>query len=222
MIRVALADREQLTAEALARLIDAEEDMRVVRITQSAAPLCAGQLGDESDVLVLDPVGLSEWGFGLVQELRATHPDVGIVVLTASGWQHHIVQALRAGAGAYVRKTSGVQDLLTAIRAVHVGAAVLSKEEMGRLVERRDRGSSVLPSLSPRQQQLLNGIVQGKTNRQIADGLCLSEKTVKNYMQGLFAALGVQDRTGAAVLALRLELVSDEMLSGIAELQAVG
>jgi len=208
-IRIALADKDFLVAQALASLLEAEHDMAMVGIYTDGPGLLRGLCVRKADVVVLDPYSLTGLGTGLIRKIRDAHPGAGIVVLTASQREQHLFAAVRAGVRAYLSKSVSVSDVRAAIRAAVHGDGMLSPEGARRLMDAFARQTHAQVGLTPRQRDMLSGIVQGMTNREIAGALDLSEKTVKNYMKGLFAALGVRDRTEAAVHALLLDLVSE-------------
>lgn len=213
MIRVALADSEYLVAQAVGRLIDAQDDMRVTRICMDARTLVQVVKEHEADVVVLDPIGFAPMGIEFVRRLRALQPEVQIVILTASKRELHLFAAVRAGARCYISKSDHISAVLNAVRSAYAGDALLSYEQVQQLMDEFARQSVEETGLTPRQREILFGIVDGKTNREIAEDLCLAEKTVKNYMRGLFAALGARDRTEAAVRALQQGLVPETQWS---------
>jgi DNA-binding NarL/FixJ family response regulator len=130
------------------------------------------------------------------------------VVVTASRWEQDLFTAVRAGVRGYVSKSADPMEVVTAVRAAYQGVAVLSQERAVQLMDEFARQSYVETGLSPRQRDILTGLVQGKTNREIGEELHLAEKTIKNYMRGLFSALGCRDRTEAAVVSIQRGLVA--------------
>jgi DNA-binding NarL/FixJ family response regulator len=208
-MRVALADKDYLVVEALASVLSSESDISVTGVYTSGRALLRGLEVRKSDVVVLDPTGLSAMGIRLLRTIRAAHPETDLIVLTANQGERYLVEAVRAGVRGYLSKSAGVAEVVDAIRTAHSGLAVLGPQETTQLMEVFVRQQQEQTGLTPRQHELLSGIVQGKTDREIARDLCLAEKTVKNYMKGVFCALGVRNRTDAAVRALQLDLVSE-------------
>lgn len=216
-IRVALADKDYLVAQSVAVVLEAERDIAITGIYTDGQALMRGLSVREPDVLVLDPMGTS-----LLQKVRAAHPRTHVVVLTSSQRERHLFAAVRAGVRGYLSKSASIGDLLGAIRAAARGLATLTPREAAQLMDAFARQSHEETGLTPRQREILSGIVQGKTDREIAREVGLTEKTVKNYMGGLFSALGVRNRTDAAVCALQLDLVSEKdwaLLEERAEIQ---
>lgn len=208
-MRVALADKDYLVVEALASVLSSESDISVTGVYTSGQALLRGLEARKSDVVILDPTGLSAMGIRLLRTIRAAQPETNLIVLTANQGERYLVEAVRAGVHGYLSKSAGVAEVVHAIRTAHRGLAVLGPEETTKLMEAFVRQQQEQTGLTPRQHELLSGIVQGKTDREIARDLCLAEKTVKNYMKGVFCALGVRNRTDAAVRALQLDLVSE-------------
>ena len=208
-IRVALADREYLVAQALAQIMGTEPDISIVGMYTDGPSLLRGLCIRKADVVVLDPAGLTSLGTGLIRRIRDSHPATAVVVLTANQRERQLFSAVRAGVRGYLSKSASVSDVREAIRSAASGGGMLSPEGARQLMEAFARQSHEDIGLTPRQRDMLSGLVRGKTNREIASALDLSEKTVKNYMKGLFAVLGVRDRTEAAVQALQLDLVSE-------------
>jgi DNA-binding NarL/FixJ family response regulator len=135
------------------------------------------------------------------------NPDVGVVVVTASQSESDLYGAVRAGVRGYISKSADFSEVLKAIRAAYEGLAMLSQEQASQLMAEFARQSYEETGLSLRQREILAGLTQAKTNREIAIDLDLAEKTVKNYMRGLFSALGCRDRTEAAILGIQKGLV---------------
>lgn len=208
-IRVAIADKDYLVAQALARSLAVERDLQMTGVYTDAPSLLWGLGVRQSDVVVLDPVGLAVMGIKLIRKIHAAHPTVQVIVLTASRREQQLVAAVRAGVRGYLSKSADVSELIKSIRTVSQGLGALGPEQAVQLMEVVCQQPDAETGLTPRQQDLLSGMVQGKTNREIAQELCLTEKTIKNYMHGLFSRLGAQNRTDAVVRAFQLDLVSE-------------
>ncbi|GAC1470014.1 MAG: response regulator transcription factor [Gemmatimonadaceae bacterium] len=209
MIRVALADREHLLVQALSHLVSAEADMVVSGLYSDGETLIDALTDDPADVALMDPIGLSAMGMELVRQVMKAHPDTAVVVLTANQQEQQLFAAIRAGARGYLSKSADITEVLTAIRAVAYGEALISPELAVQLLSEFARLSFIETGLTSRERDILNAIVRGDSNREIAHGLGLSEKTVKNYVSDILSKLHVRDRTEAAVYALQMGLVSE-------------
>lgn len=206
-MRVAIADRDGLMLQLLARVVDSQLDMQVTRTCTDAGSLLNAVRAGEDDVILLDPQGLGSDDGELLTCVRTLDPDARVVVLTGSELGTHLFSAVRAGVRGYLSKSTDLSVVLAAIRAANKGVALLSQDMAAQLMDEFARQSYHESGLSPRQRDILARLVQGKTNREIAADLSLSEKTVKNYMRSVFSALGCRDRTEAAILGIRRGLV---------------
>jgi DNA-binding NarL/FixJ family response regulator len=208
MIRVALADREHLLVQALSHLVDAESDMTVSGIYTDGEALLRDLTTKEPDVVLMDPMKLSPMGMEMIRQVISTNDKAHVVVLTGSQQEQHLFAAIRAGARGYLPKSADITEVLEAIRAVAFGEALISPELAVQLLDEFARLSYQQTGLTARERDILNAIVQGDSNREIAQLLGLSEKTVKNYVSDILSKLGVRDRTEAAVHALNMGLVT--------------
>ena len=209
MIRVVLADREHLLGQVLSRLVAAEGDMSVVGAYTDGESLITGLQGREADVVLMDPVGLTPLGMELIRRVIEASPKTHVVVLTANQQEQQLFAAVRAGARGYISKSADIIEVLEAIRAVAYGEALISPDLAIQLLDEFARLSYLETGLTGRERDILSAIVDGDSNREIANSLGLSEKTVKNYVSDILSKLHVRDRTEAAVYALRMGLVSD-------------
>jgi NarL family two-component system response regulator LiaR len=209
MIRVALADREHLLVQALSHLVGAEADMVVTGIYTDGESLIGGLSSKPADVALMDPMGLSAMGMEVVRQVISAHSGVAVVVLTANQQEQQLFAAIRAGARGYLSKSADITEVLAAVRAVAYGEALISPELAVQLLDEFARLSYMETGLTSRERDILNAIVRGDSNREIAQGLGLSEKTVKNYVSDILSKLHVRDRTEAAVYALQMGLVTE-------------
>ena len=146
-------------------------------------------------------------GIEVCREVRATHPEIRCLILTSYDDNDAIFAAVMAGAAGYLLKEIRGRSLVDAIRQVAAGNSLLDPAVTERLLSRLRDGApqdTRLASLSEREREVLTLIADGLTNRQIGERLFLAEKTVKNYVSGLLAKLGMQRRTQAAVFAADL------------------
>jgi two-component system NarL family response regulator len=141
-------------------------------------------------------------GVAAIHAIRNQFPAARIVILTTYDGDEDIYRGLAAGAQAYLLKDSPRDDLLTAIRAVHAGQRHISSEVAAKLA-----GRLLVPTLTPREMDVLQLIVAGKSNRTIGLELNITEGTVKAHVNNLLGKLGVNDRTQAVTEALRRGLI---------------
>jgi DNA-binding NarL/FixJ family response regulator len=200
--RVFLVDDHEIVRRGIADLIDAESDLEVVGESGAVAPTL-GRIGaTRPDVVVLDVRLPDGSGIDLCRAILSDHPDVRCIMLTAYDDDEASYSAVLAGASGYVLKDIRGQNLLEAIRRVARGESLIPKGISHRVVQTLSAPPAVGstdPELTLRERQVLELIADGLTNRQIGEKLDLAEKTVKNYVSGLLAKLGMVRRTQAAV-----------------------
>ena len=196
MISVLIVDDHPVVRQGLRALLEVQDDMTV-----------AGEAGDgpaaislaeslRPDIVLLDLKLPGMDGVAVLRPLRAA--GLRVLVLTSATEPTAAAAAVRAGAAGVVYKDIDPAALVRAIRSVHDGNVLLAPEAVSSLV----RGSRA-DTLTAREREVLAGIADGKSNREIARLLRVSEKTVKAHVSAVLAKLGVQDRTQAAVYAVR-------------------
>jgi DNA-binding NarL/FixJ family response regulator len=207
-IRVYLVDDHEIVRRGVRTMIEAEADIEVVGEAGNATDALQEILELAPDVAVLDAHLPDGSGIELCREMRASNPDIKGLVLTSYDDDEAITQAILAGAAGYVLKQIEGNGLVSGIRLVASGHTLIDPVVAARVVQQvqfHRQASDVLHELTPQQSKILFLIAEGLTNRQIAERLFLAEKTVKNHVTGLLARLGVEHRTQAALLALKLQ-----------------
>jgi len=152
-------------------------------------------------------------GIEVCREVRSAHPEISCLMLTSFADDEALFASVMAGAAGYVLKQIRGRDLVDDVKKVASGASLMDPRAVARVVERiahPPQVPSALAQLSPQERRLLDFIAEGLTNRQIAEAMFLSEKTVKNYMTGLLSKLNMNNRTEAAVFATKLKRPGDE------------
>ena len=200
--RILLVDDHAVVREGLVSLLQRQSDLHVVAEAADGASAIRLYREHRPDLVVLDLRLPDMDGAEVTAAIRAEFPQARLLVLSSFDGDEHIYRALKAGARAYVLKDSTREELLAAVRAVAAGQRSLSTAVAERLAE-RVAGSE----LTPRELAVLRQIVGGRSNKQIAAALSVSEGTVKTHVKSILAKMGVEDRTEAAVLALRRGLV---------------
>jgi len=197
--RVFLVDDHEIVRRGVADLINAEADLTVVGEASTVKQALSRIAATTPDVAVLDVRLPDGSGIDLCRDIRSAYPEVACLMLTAYDDDEASYTAVLAGAAGYVLKDIRGQGLLESIRRVAGGETLVDPAVTKRVVERATTGPDAAADLSLRERQVLDQIAAGLTNRQIAEHLGLAEKTVKNYVSGLLAKLGMERRTQAAV-----------------------
>ncbi|OCC11052.1 response regulator transcription factor [Streptomyces sp. PTY087I2] len=207
--RIFLLDDHEVVRRGLRDLLESEEDLVVVGEAATAAQALARGPALRPDVAVLDVRLADGDGITVCRELRSRMPDLACLILTSFDDEEALLDAIMAGAAGYVLKQINGSDLVSAVRTVAAGRSMLDPSTTARLMRSlRDAEAGPAPEederlavLSERERSVLDLIGEGLTNRQIAQRLYLSEKTVKNHISRLLGKLGVERRVQAAVIA---------------------
>lgn len=207
-IRVFLVDDHEIVRRGVAGLLEAEHDITVVGEAATAGEAVARILELKPDVCLLDAHLPDGSGIDICREVRTADPSIRTLILTSYDDDDAISAAIIAGASGYVLKQIEGNSLVSGVRLVASGHSLIDPMVAARVVQQvqfHRRSLDLLNDLTPQQSKILFLIAEGLTNRQIAERLFLAEKTVKNHVTGLLARLGVEHRTQAAVLALKLK-----------------
>jgi two-component system, NarL family, response regulator DevR len=202
VIRVFLLDDHEIVRRGLADLLETEADLTVVGEAGTAAEALNRIPAARPDVAVLDARLPDGSGIDVCRDIRSSMPQVRCLILTSYDDNDAVFAAVMAGASGYLLKEIRGSSLVDAIRQVAAGRSLLDPSVTERLLTRLRNGEpedKKLASLSEREREILGLITEGLTNRQIGERLFLAEKTVKNYVSGLLAKLGMERRTQAAV-----------------------
>jgi len=207
-IKVLITDQERTFAEALATRLDDEEDIKVVGAVQARTPGPWLIAATSADVMVVDgdlPDGAAN---RLCTEASGRAGSSRIITLSSSSEPERIVDAIRAGVAAWVRKDQSLQDLLRVIRGVARGETWLPPDETGNVLrlllqeqDRRREYGRLLASLTPRERAVLSCLAEGTGHRDaIAKQMHLSINTVRTHLQNIMAKLGVHSALEAVAL----------------------
>jgi DNA-binding NarL/FixJ family response regulator len=206
-IRVFVLDDHEVVRLGLKELLDAEPDMEVVGEAATAGSAVGRVPVLSVDVAVLDVRLPDGNGVEVCREIRSASPGTACLMLTGYGDDRALLAAIMAGAAGYTMKQALASDVVEAVRAVAEGRSALGPEAAQRvmaLLREKAETADPLAALSSQEKRVLDLIGEGLTNRQIAERMYLSEKTVKNYVSSLLTKLGMNRRSQAAALAARI------------------
>jgi two-component system response regulator DevR len=206
-IRVFLLDDHEIVRRGIADLLQSQPDIVVVGEAGTVAEALRRIPASAPHVAVLDARLPDGSGIELCRDIRSAHPEIRCLILTSYDDNDAIFAAVMAGAAGYLLKEIRGTNLVDAIRQVAAGKSLMDPAVTERLLARLRDGAPQdqrLAALTEREREVLTLISDGLTNREIGERLFLAEKTIKNYVSGLLAKLGMQRRTQAAVYGAEL------------------
>jgi two-component system nitrate/nitrite response regulator NarL len=205
-LRIAIVDDHPMFRDGVAMTLAGDPTIELTG--QGSTAEHAIQIAQDilPDVLLLD-ISLPGGGIQATREIARLFPYIKVIMLTASENEEHVSGALEAGARGYILKGIGAAELLRTVHAVHSGESYVSPQLAARLLTTMRNHAPApaiedpLPSLTKREEQILDAVANGKTNKEVAKLLNISEKTVKHYMTNIMHKLQVRNRVEAALLA---------------------
>lgn len=222
-LRIVIVDDHQLFREGVKRILEMEDDFKVVG--EGADGGEAYRLAEEykPDVLLMDINMPNVNGVSAAESVISVSPQTRVIMLSIHDDEGYVYRTLRSGASGYLLKEMGTSDLVDAVRVVASGGAYIHPKVTGKLIEEFRRlsdregasertfstedGNAVDPkmieSLTRREREVLQLMAEGKSNRAIGEYLFISEKTVKNHVSSILQKLNVQDRTQAVVNSIK-------------------
>ncbi|MGK5552494.1 response regulator [Actinomadura kijaniata] len=218
-IRVLIADDHPVVRQGLRTFLGVQDDIEVVGEAEDGVSAVTLAESLRPDIVLMDLKMPGADGVAALAELRARGVPARVLVLTSVTERRHVLPAVRAGAAGYLYKDVDPRALVQAIKAVHDGhvlfapdaaEAMMRAGTAGAEADARGRDDDRGPAaLTEREREVLVHIARGRSNREIARTLVVSEKTVKTHVSNLLMKLGVQDRTQAALYAVRHGLAGD-------------
>ena len=201
-IRILIVDDHPPMRMGLAALIKSQPGMDVVAEASDGEE--AIEVYDDvlPDIVLMDLRMPGIGGVEAILAIRKKHPEARVIVLSTYDLDEDIHRAIQSGAQSYLLKDMPSEEIASTIHGVFAGDALLPRQVAERLSMRSQR-----EQLTERERDVLESLIKGRSNKEIASGLCISEETVKSHLKMLFAKLRVHDRTGAAVEAIRHGIV---------------
>jgi two-component system, NarL family, response regulator len=199
-IRVFLADDHPPLRAGLAAILNSQPDIKVVGEAGTGRETLESEA--LADVYVVDIRMPEGDGIHVIQQLMKRDPASKVLVLTTFDNEEDVFRALEAGARGYLLKDTTTEELVSALRQVHAGERYLPHSIATRLADRLVR-----PTLTPRELDVLRLVAKGRTNKELAAAMFVSEETVKTHMKALFLKLGVHDRAEAVSVSLKRGII---------------
>jgi DNA-binding NarL/FixJ family response regulator len=206
--RILLADDHTVVRQGLRFILDSEPDLEVVAEASNGNEAVARALGDDIDLAILDIAMPTMTGLQAARELARRRPELKMLILSMHDDEGYLFEALKAGTAGYVLKSVADRDLVEACRAAMRGEPFLyagAERALVRDYVQRAQAGEPLPEdpLTPREQQIVKLIAESHTNRQIAEVLTISEKTVETHRANILEKLGMRDRVELTRYAIR-------------------
>jgi len=201
-IRILVVEDHHVVRQGLVALLSVVDGMEVVAQAGDGAEALKQYAAIRPDITLVDLRLPQMSGVEVIQRVRADDPTARFIVLTTYDGDEDIYRALQAGARAYLLKGMTAETLVSTIRTVHAGKSIIPPVIAQRLAERM-----ATEQLTPRELDVLQQIVRGKSNKEIGSELDISEATVKTHINNLLGKLGVEDRTQAVTAAIQRGLV---------------
>lgn len=201
-IRVLVVDDHPPMRMGLVALIKSQPGMDVIAEASDGEEAIEVYEDVRPDVVLMDLRMTGMGGVEAILAIRKKDPEARVIVLSTYDLDEDIHRALQSGAKSYLLKDMPIEEIASTIREVYAGDALLPRSVAERLTERAQR-----EQLTEREREVLEFLIKGRSNKEIASSLFISEDTVKSHLKTLFAKLRVRDRTGAAVEAIRHGIV---------------
>ena len=217
-IRVLIADDHRVLREGLAAILKTKENIVVVGEAQDGLEAVEKARTLLPDVIMMDVSMPRMGGVEATKTIKREFPHIGIIALTMYDEQQYIFDLVRAGATGYLLKDTDSAQIVAAIQAIYRGESLIHPSVASKILaefslmsqRKGKKASGVDHDLTDREITVLQFVSEGKTNKEIANNLDLSEKTVKNHVRNIFHKLQVYDRTQAAILGIRKGLIDLE------------
>lgn len=208
MIKVLLVDDQSIVREGLRSLLQAKPDLEIVGEAENGQVAVEQALNLRPDVVLMDVRMPVMDGVAATRQLREQAPEIKVLVLTTFDDDEYVSQAMHSGAKGYLLKDTPSEEVAQAIRAIQKGYTHLGPGLFEKAIAPPPSAPPPnapptldLEQLTPREQEVLQLIAQGYSNREIAQALFIAERTVKNHVNSILSRLNVRDRTQAAILA---------------------
>lgn len=215
MIRVLIVDDHKVVRQGLRFLLAQEPEFEVVGECADGQQAVEDVARLRPDVVLLDLLMPTLDGVAALPRMLASRPQTRVVVLTSDQDDQRIIDAIRAGAISYLLKTAGVEEVVTAVRSAYEGESRLAPSVAAKLIREVRRDHDRTDALSEREREVLVLVARGRSNKEIARDLGISEETVKTHVASILAKLHLADRRQAAIYALQERLVPlDTALDG--------
>jgi NarL family two-component system response regulator LiaR len=214
MIRVLVCDDQAVVTDGLELILNADPDIQVVGTAHDGAEALQAIPQAKPELVLMDLKMPGMNGIQATREITQKFPGIKVLVLTTFGDDEWVFDAIHSGAAGYLLKGTPRQELIKAVKGTVAGQTHVDPAVAGKLLAQiaqnpAHQETGVAAELSERELEILQLLAHGLTNAEIADRLYLTRGTVRNYVSAILAKLGVEDRTQAALIAVKHGLVSE-------------
>jgi DNA-binding NarL/FixJ family response regulator len=210
-IRILVADDHPIVRDGLVAILSTQPDLDVVAEAGDGQEVLAQVAQSQPDVVLLDLEMPQLDGVETLRRLRERHPQTRVIIFTAFDTDERILAAVQAGAQGYLLKGAPRQEVFNAIRVVHEGGSLLQPVVASKLLRQMSAPAAgdagLVDPLTPREQEVLNYLAQGLQNKEIAQKLVISERTVKFHVSSILTKLEAGNRTEAVAVAAQRGLI---------------
>ena len=209
IIRVAVVDDQRLFTRGLSGLVDMLPGVAVVGVAYDGEEAVALCREEEPDVVLMDISMPKMGGISATREIKELLPQTAVVILTGHEEDEHVFEGIKAGAQGYLLKDSEPEDLSRAIHTVYAGNTIIAPDLAQKMLNTFEAGRQAgnvrlaPPPLTERELEVIRALARGMSDRQIAQSLGISEKTVRNHTSNIYRKLHIFDRTQAVIYAVR-------------------
>ncbi len=214
MIKVLIADDQQLIRESLKIVLDSVEDIEVIATAGDGDDAIKAAKEKKPDVILMDVRMPKMDGVQCTKKIKEEFPEVKVIILTTFDDDEYVYDALKFGASGYLLKGISTDELANAIRTVYQGQAMLNPDVAAKvlkffsMVTQEENNilsvnESFVKDLNENEWRIIEEVSKGRSNKEIAENLCLSGGTVRNYLSGILEKLELRDRTQLAIWALQ-------------------
>ncbi len=207
-MRILIADDHGIVRSGLRLLLERQQGIEVVGEASDGVEALEMTIRERPDLAILDVKMPKLTGLQATRQIKEQAPEVSVLILSMHDDERYLFEALKAGASGYVLKAQADEDLLDAVHAVERGEPFLTPDAQRALIKDvLERDSEGTDELTPREQEVVKLVAEAHTNREIAELLHLSEKTVENHRANAMHKLGMRDRVELVRYAIRRGLI---------------
>lgn len=207
MIKVLIIDDHEMVRLGVSTYLNVQADIEVIDQAKDGLEGVQKALALRPDVILMDLVMPNMDGIEATQKILAQWPQARIIILTSFIDDQKVYPAIEAGAASYLLKTATADEIANAIYKTALGQSVLEPEVTQKMLHKMTRETPLYEELTNRENEVLSLIAKGKSNQEIADELFITLKTVKTHVSNVLSKLQVEDRTQAAIYAIKNHLV---------------